>query len=76
MSCPRVPRRLRKIVKAAEAAGWTYEVSSKNHPRLVPPAGTTLNGERCGPIQFSSTPSDARSDKNAIARLRRAGLDV
>lgn len=72
-----VPKRLKKIVKAAEAAGWRYDVNKGNHHRLWPPKGTLMpDGEPCGPIQFACSPSDIRGDRNAIARLRRAGLDI
>lgn len=76
-----VPKRLRGIVKLARKHGWTYEVTSKNHPRLVPPKGWRLpasrpDGERPRPITFSLTPSDNRADLNSFAELRRAGLPV
>lgn len=33
------PPRLKKIRKAAEAAGWTADTTAKGHPRLNPPPG-------------------------------------
>lgn len=71
-----LPDRLRGIVAAAEAAGWTYDRTAKHHPRLTPPPGTlTPAGERQGPVTFALTSSDWRGDKNGVARLRRAGVD-
>lgn len=76
-----VPKRLRGIVKLARKHGWSYEVSGKNHPRLIPPKGWQLpacrpDDERPKPITFALTPSDRRSDLNSLAELRRAGLPV
>lgn len=72
------PRRLSKVVKAAEKAGWTYDTTRAGHPRLSPPPG--LRDERVGglaaPITFAKTASDWRSDKNSIAALRRHGIKV
>lgn len=71
------PKRLRKIVKAAEKAGWTPDFTSKGHPRLTPPAGLRdRNGDLVRPVTFALTPSDHRGDRNTIAALRRAGLDI
>jgi len=64
-----VPKRLRDVVRRAEAAGWRYDVTAKGHPRLTPPGSGA-------PVLFSSTPSDHRGDKNSLARLRRAGLKI
>jgi len=72
-----VPKRLKRIVAAAEADGWTYDLTSKGHPRLTPPKGRLdRSGQRAIPITFALTSSDIRGDRNACARLRRAGLDV
>lgn len=63
----------------AEAAGWRYDQTSKGHPRLRPPKGSTIrdrSGQIIGQITFSKTPSDWRADMNTLAELRRAGLDV
>lgn len=72
-----VPARLRKIVKAARKAGWTYDVTGKGHPRLSPPPGQRDRlGDLQAPITFALTSSDIRGDKNSCARLRRAGVDL
>lgn len=76
MSAP-VPRRLRKVVKVAEAAGWIFDTTKAGHPRLSPPRGLRdADGELVAPVLFASTPSDKRGDRNACAKLRRAGVDV
>lgn len=72
-----VPRRLRRYVDAAVAAGWQLEYSASGHPRLVPPAGwLTRSGEPAVPVVFASTPSTYRGDHNSVARLRRAGVRI
>jgi hypothetical protein len=71
----KVRKRLGKIIEAAEAQGWTLEMSGNDHPRLRPPAGRkTPTGELAHPVQFPLTPSDHRSDKNSLAMLRRQGV--
>ena len=73
----KVPARLRKIVKIAQAAGWTYDTTGKSHPRLSPPPGLrNKSGELQAPVTFALTSSDVRGDRNSCARLRRAGVDV
>ena len=73
-----VPKRLKKIVQAAEAAGWTYDETSNGHPRLKPPAGQIdpRTGALQAPVTFAKTPSDNRGDKNGKAALRRAGVEL
>jgi len=72
-----VPSRLRKIVKTAKAAGWTYDITGKGHPRLSPPPGhRDAQGNLTAPVTFALTSSDVRGDKNGCAQLRRAGVDV
>ena len=73
-----VPKRLKKVVKAAEAAGWMYDTTANGHPRLKPPAGQKdeRTGELQAPVTFAKTPSDNRGDKNGIAALRRAGVNL
>lgn len=70
------PKRLRKIVKAAENQGWSYDTTASGHPRLTPPRG--LIDERTGalmaPVTFAKTSSDHRGDKNGLAALRRGGV--
>lgn len=74
-----IPKRLRECVAAAEQSGWKYRETTDGHPQLVPPPGTPdpIKAERLAPpVTFSKTPSDQRSDKNAVAQLRRLGVDV
>ena len=73
-----VPKRLKKVVKAAEAAGWTYDETRRGHPRLSPPSGKIdeRTGSLMAPVTFPKTPSDHRADRNGIAALRRAGVDI
>jgi hypothetical protein len=72
-----IPDRLKAVVKAAEAAGWTYDRTRKDHPRLSPPRGLEdpITGRLQAPVLFASTPSDHRGDRNSRAALRRAGVD-
>lgn len=78
MATPTVPKRLRKIVKAAEAKGWTYDTTTAGHPRLSPPRGMVdeRTGNLMAPVTFAKTSSDHRGDKNAVAALRRAGVNA
>jgi hypothetical protein len=39
VSKPAVPPRLKRLVKAARKAGWTYDLTAAQHPRLTPPRG-------------------------------------
>lgn len=70
----RLPKEVRRAVDAAISAGWRFDYTSKGHARLMPPPGTMLRGEPCGPIFFAGTSSDWRGDKNSFARLRAAGV--
>lgn len=77
MAQPSVPKRLRKAVKAAEQQGWSYDTTKAGHPRLTPPRGhRDRQGELTAPVTFSKTSSDHRGDKNGLAALRRAGVNV
>lgn len=74
-----IPKRLAKIVKLAEQAGWSYDETADGHPRLTPPKGLTdpyRDGRPAAPITFAKTPSDNRGDKNTIAYLRRLGVNI
>ena len=72
-----IPSRLRKIVKAAQKAGWSVDATSKGHPRLSPPRGLrNAQGDLVAPVTFALTPSDVRGDRNACAALRRAGVPL
>jgi len=63
-----VNKDLRKLIKELEAQGFTVEVGKKNPHPVV-----RKNGVRVATL--ASTPSDARSWKNGIAALRRAGFN-
>jgi len=78
MAEPKPPSHLRKTVKVAKKAGWTYDMSGRNHPRLTPPPGTVdpRTGHPAAPVTFSLTPSDGNGYKAGLRDLRRLGLDV
>lgn len=82
MGAKRVPKRLRRVVKHACGRGWTYDTTSKGHPRLTPPsdweapAGDPEKSRYVVPVTFALSPSDRRGDLNSISQLRRAGLDL
>lgn len=67
---PTFPRYLRSYVRAAQAAGWRVEGTRNGHVRFSPPDRTVP------PVIAASTPSDCRAERNMIAALRRAGLDL
>ena len=73
-----IPKRLKKVIQAAERAGWTYDETKNGHPRLNPPRGQVdpRTGNLRAPITFAKTPSETRGDRNGIAALRRAGVDL
>lgn len=58
---------LRNLIKALEAQGFTVEIGKKNPHPIVRKGGRRV-------ATLSSTPSDARSWKNDLADLRRAGF--
>lgn len=61
---------IKKIIEAAILQGWHVQTTKKGHLRFVPP-------DPDQPIVIGSgTPSDPRSDRNLVARLRRSGLAV
>lgn len=64
----KVPEALVAAAKAALAAKWSIKVTRGSHLKWTPPGGR--------PLFTSGTPSDFRSEKNHIARCRRAGLDI
>jgi hypothetical protein len=66
-----------QAIDAALEAGWTLDQTAKNHPRLTPPRGRRDGqGDRLTPVTFARTPSDWRGDRNAIAKLRRSGIEI
>lgn len=68
---PRIPRQvpeeLRTAARAAVADGWTITVRRSGHIAWQPPRGRA--------VCTSATPSDHRTTRNELARLRRAGLN-
>jgi len=70
MDARRFPE-FRDLVKVATAAGWTIEMTAKNHWRWVP-------SDKCQPILIvSGTPAnEAKFVRNLRADLRRRGLKV
>lgn len=69
-----VPKRLRKIVRAAVDQGWEQDFTTRGHVRLTKPGGRDAGGQLLPPVTFAKTPSDGRGDKNAVAALRRMGV--
>jgi hypothetical protein len=61
---------IRRLLKAAVAAGWTVSTTNKSHYRIDPPEGVD---ER--PIGLASTPSDRNGWRLVRSRMRRAGID-
>jgi predicted RNA binding protein YcfA (HicA-like mRNA interferase family) len=66
MSSPRIPEPFRAVARAARRAGWEISRTRSDHLRWRAPDGTV--------IVTASTPSCPAGSRNAIARLRRAGL--
>lgn len=63
----RVPPELRHAARVARRAGWTITHTRKGgHLVWRAPSGRK--------VQTSGSPSDHRTVKNELARLRRAGL--
>lgn len=58
---------LKKILKAAQAAGFETRTTKKGHIIV------SKDGQRI--TTFAGTSSDRRSIRNGIAALRRAGLE-
>lgn len=69
MPLSQIPRDLRNLAKLAQSQGWTLKPTSKGHLRFQAPGGM-------GMVLASSTPSDYRSSKNLLSRLRRFGLSI
>jgi len=59
---------MKRLIQAAEAAGWVVSRTKKNHLKFKAPSGAI--------VIASSTPSDHRSLKNTRAELHRHGLNV
>jgi hypothetical protein len=59
---------LRDIEDAARAQGFIVSRTKQGHPKFIPPDPSKEI------VVFSGTPSDRRSIKNGLARLRRQGF--
>lgn len=64
----RVPKDLRRAVRAALDAGWVIRPGTR-HAVLLSPDGRTTVG-------VPSSPSDWRSIRNTLAELRRGGVQL
>ena len=58
--------RVKEATRLAREQGWTVTKTNKNHWKFVSPHGDI--------VVTSSTPSDWRTERNFLARLRRAGF--
>ena len=65
----RLPKDLRPIAKKAEQAGWRVDI--RPNKALFFPADKAYS-----PITVHFTESDWRAQRNFIAHLRRAGLNI
>lgn len=61
-------KELRKLIKQAEAQGFTVRITSKGHVVFYKDGRPVTTA--------AGTPSDVRSWKNTMAALRRAGFDA
>lgn len=62
-------KRLKELIRIAEAQGWQVSTTGGGHLRWTGPDDE-------GPVFTPSTPSDWRALKNATSVLRRHGLRV
>ena len=62
-------KRIEKLVRIAEEAGWTVTKTRAGHFRFQAPDGVGL-------YFAPSTPSEYNSVKNTVSDLRKLGLDV
>lgn len=56
-------RALKRVVRYAVDHGWIVERTRGGHVRFIKPG--------CPPVFTGFSPSDARAEKNVLARLRR-----
>ena len=59
---------IRRITKAAREQGWEVTLTSKGHPRFVPP---DPEKEIC---VFSGSPGDQAAIRNFLSELKRQGF--
>jgi hypothetical protein len=65
-----IPKALRPAYRAAISQGWVVEHTGNTHLRWRP-------ADRTRAIVFTaSTPSEYRSTKNSLAKLKRSGLKL
>lgn len=64
------PKELRNLAKLAKEQGWEFGRTNSGHVKFCSPYSDTP------PVFYSGTPSDHRSHKNLLAKLRRAGLEI
>lgn len=70
MATTRTPKDLRNLVKLAQKQGWEFGHTNSGHVKFCSPYSDTP------PVFYSGTPGDRRAQKNLVAKLRRAGLEV
>ncbi|CAO1665239.1 MULTISPECIES: type II toxin-antitoxin system HicA family toxin [unclassified Salinicola] len=56
-------RALKRVARYAVTHGWNVERTRGGHVRFIKPG--------CPPVFTGFSPSDARAEKNVLARLRR-----
>ena len=61
-------KEVKDLIRSLRKQGWTVEQTRNNHWKATAPTG----GQ---PEYIASTPSDHRSLKNTVARLKRLGYD-
>lgn len=62
------PKEIRRLLRLVEGQGCTTTKNKKNHWKVRLPDGSL--------VTFPGTPSDHRSMANAVALLRRKGLEI
>jgi hypothetical protein len=70
MANTNAPKDLRNLVKLAESQGWEFGRTNSGHVKFCSPYTTEA------PVFYSGTPGDHRAQKNLVAKLRRAGLEI
>lgn len=60
-------KEIRKLIRALEAQGWRVEETGSGHYQAYSPNGEDI-------VTIPGTPSDHRSMRNTMSRLKRAGF--
>lgn len=60
---------LKQLIELAESQGWRTRKTKRGHVVFYAPDGSNT-------VTVGGTPSDHRSRKNSLARLKAAGLEV